>query len=423
MTSKQRRIRQIIGMLAICICGACVYELPYLSWTYYDAVVAAFNVTDTQMGLLMSVYGIACVVSYLPAGWVADRFKPKTLIAVALLSTSMVGVVVALYPPYPVLILCYILYGITTTVPLWSAMMKATRELGDSKEMGRLYGFLEGGRGLLPVIYGAVIIPIFSKLGEGPKGLRAVYIYFIALGVLCALFAILSIKKLREGDEEDSIKNDSAKHTFHDYFEMLKNKNLWLLTLVMFCCFMIYESYSYVTPYMTEFFGVSESLGAVISLIKSYGLAVFGGIAAGFIADRLHSNAKVVSWGFGIMVLAIGIFLAVPASPRMLAVAAVTILVLSLGLFMVRALYFAIIDEIRIPLKYTGMAVGFASVLGCLPQTFIYTVTGSLLDKYDGSPTGYKIMFTYMITCAAIGAICAYVLHRNIKRSKATAEK
>ena len=419
MTNKKRRIQQIIGMLALCICGAAVYELPYLSWTFYDGIVEYFRVSDAQMGYLMSVYGIACVISYLPAGWVADRFKAKHLIAIALLSTSAVGVIAMLFPSYPILMVCYALYGVTTTVPLWSAMMKATRELGDSMEMGRLYGFLEGGRGLIPVAYGAIIIPIFNKMGEGAKGIPSVFIYYIALGVLCAIFALVGIKKLRSGDEEDTIKNDTVKHTFHDYLNMMKNKSLWLLTLLMFCCFMIYESYSLITPYLTEFFGVSESLAAVISLIKSYGLAVCGGIAAGFVADKLHSNAKVISWGFGLMILAAGIFFTVPATPTMFAVAAVTILVLSLGLFMVRALYFAVIDEINIPLKYTGMAVGFASVLGCLPQTFIYSVAGNLLDKYDGTDKGYKYMFAYMFACALIGAISALLLHRNIKKSNA----
>ena len=119
------------------------------------------------------------------------------------------------------------------------------------------------------------------------------------------------------------------------------------------------------------------------------------------------------------MILAAGIFFTVPATPTMFAVAAVTILVLSLGLFMVRALYFAVIDEINIPLKYTGMAVGFASVLGCLPQTFIYSVAGNLLDKYDGTDKGYKYMFAYMFACALIGAISALLLHRNIKKSNA----
>lgn len=96
MTNKKRRIQQIIGMLALCICGAAVYELPYLSWTFYDGIVEYFRVSDAQMGYLMSVYGIACVISYLPAGWVADRFKAKHLIAIALLSTSAVGVIAML---------------------------------------------------------------------------------------------------------------------------------------------------------------------------------------------------------------------------------------------------------------------------------------------------------------------------------------
>lgn len=415
MSPKQRRIKQIIGMIALCICGAAVYELPYLSWSYYDVVIESFRVTNAQMGYLMTAYGIACVVSYLPAGWLADRFRSGHLIAFSLLSTSVIGIIVATFPSYSILMCCYIGYGLTTTLPLWSAMMKATRELGESAEMGRLYGFLEGGRGLLPVIYGAFIIPIFHKMGEGVAAFRTVIWYFVILGLVCAVFALFGIKKLREDPDEK--KSTTAKLSVRDYLILMKNKQLWLLTMLMFCCFMIYESYSYITPYLTQFFGLSTSLGAIISLIKSYGLAVFGGIAAGFVADRIHSNPKVISIGFFLMVLAIGIFMIVPAQPELIWVAFITILILSLGLFMIRALYFAVIDEIRIPLKYTGMAVGFASVIGCLPQTFIYSVTGNLLDRFPGH-TGYLYMFIYMFASAAIGGICAILLYRSIKKSK-----
>ena len=116
-------------------------ELPYLSWSYYDAVVEAYRVTNAQMGYLMTAYGIACVISYLPAGWLADRFRAGHLIAFSLVSTSLIGIVVSTFPSYGILMACYIGYGLTTTLPLWSAMMKATRELGESSEIGRLYGF------------------------------------------------------------------------------------------------------------------------------------------------------------------------------------------------------------------------------------------------------------------------------------------
>lgn len=69
LTPKQRRVKQIWGMLALCICGAAVYELPYLSWSYYDAAVEFYRVSNAQMGYLMTMYGLACVISYLPAGY------------------------------------------------------------------------------------------------------------------------------------------------------------------------------------------------------------------------------------------------------------------------------------------------------------------------------------------------------------------
>ena len=234
------------------------------------AVIESYRVTNAQMGYLMTAYGIACVLSYLPAGWLADRFKAGHLIAFSLLSTSLIGIVVSTFPSYGVLMVCYISYGLMTTLPLWSAMMKATRELGESSEMGRLYGFLEGGRGLIPVVYGAFIIPVFHKMGEGVAAFRAVVWYFVILGLLCAVFAWFGIKKLREDPEEKT--GSKEKVSVRDHLELMKNKQLWLLTLLMFCYFMIYESYSYVTPYLTNFFGLSASLGAIVSLASPMAL-------------------------------------------------------------------------------------------------------------------------------------------------------
>ena len=199
------------------------------------AVIESYRVTNAQMGYLMTAYGIACVLSYLPAGWLADRFKAGHLIAFSLLSTSLIGIVVSTFPSYGVLMVCYISYGLTTTLPLWSAMMKATRELGESSEMGRLYGFLEGGRGLIPVVYGAFIIPVFHKMGEGVAAFRAVVWYFVILGLLCAVFAWFGIKKLREDPEEKT--GSKEKVSVRDHLELMKNKQLWLLTLLMFGIF------------------------------------------------------------------------------------------------------------------------------------------------------------------------------------------
>ncbi len=97
---------------------------------------------------------------------------------------------------------------------------------------------------------------------------------------------------------------------------------------------------------------MSESLGAMIKSDQVLWTGSFWGIAAGFAADKIHSNPKVIGIGFSLMVIGIATFFVVPAEPKLLGLAAVTILVISLGLFMVRALYFAVIDEIKIPLKY-----------------------------------------------------------------------
>ncbi|MFQ7552271.1 MAG: hypothetical protein ACLRMZ_20650 [Blautia marasmi] len=85
----------------------------------------------------------------------------------------------------------------------------------------------------------------------------------------------------------------------------------------------------------------------MISQIKSYGLAVLR-IAAGFAADKIHSNPKVIGIGFSLMVIGIATFFVVPAGQTAGAGSSYHSCYQS-GVIYGRALYFAVIDEIKIP--------------------------------------------------------------------------
>ena len=401
----------LLSMIALIIAGSVIYELPYLSWQYYDVMLESFHVTDGQMGTLMSVYGTIAMICYLPGGWFADWFSAKKLLLTALISTGILGIWFCTLPSYPVLLVIYALWGITVCLPFWGALMKATRQQGNSSVQGKLYGILEGGRGLVPIIYGMAIVALFSKLGSGERGLRGVLISYTVMDFLGAILVGLFLKEGEDDGEKTGVR-------LKDMILVGKNVNVWLIALIIFTTYSLYAGMSYITPYLTDFCGVSDAAAASIGLIRTYGIAILGGLLGGVIADKIGSKARVIISSAAIFTVGALAYIIAKPSPESMVISMVSMIVLAMGIFMARGIYFALIDEINIPMELTGAAVGLASIIGFIPDAVIYTIIGNWLENYPGIG-GYRRLFIMMFVCGIVCIAASVVLYRRVKAQKA----
>lgn len=396
--------KRYLTLFTLILAGSTMYELPYISYSYYDAMIRAMEITNTQLGTLMSIFGLVAMFGYFPGGWVADRFKSKYLLTLALASMTLCGAVLSAFPPFPILILIYAWYGFSTSVIFWSAMLKATRQLGDSKEQGKLFGILESGRGLLPLLYGMAILSVFNMLGNSNESLRIVILCYSGLSLIGAILSWLTIKK--ENVEEETQEKVSLK----DVFKVVKMPSAWMVGIIIFASYNLYIGMSYLTPYVTDIYGESESVAAFLNLIRNYGLAVCGGIVSGIIADKVGSNCKVLVFLSILPVLSMGVLSMIAPSESTFAVFIFVMILLGIGVYMVRGIYFALIDEIQIPIEITGAAMGFVSFIGFMPEAFLYTVFGYFLDTYPGVQ-GYKYIFIWMLVLSLIGLAAVLILY------------
>ena len=78
-----------------------------------------------------------------------------------------------------------------------------------------------------------------------------------------------------------------------------------------------------------------------------------------------------------------------------------------------RALYFAPFGEIGVPPRFSGSVIAVAAFIIYLPSAFAYLLWGLILDNYNGI-TGYKYLFATLTVVAAIGALVAHRLKRNL---------
>jgi MFS family permease len=108
-TPKKSKLKEnMFTLVLLTISGAMIYALPYFRNYYYDVFVQCFNLTNTQMGSLGSVFGALSVVAYFFGGVLADRFSARKLITLSLTATGLLGFILLLYPPYPVVLAVHV---------------------------------------------------------------------------------------------------------------------------------------------------------------------------------------------------------------------------------------------------------------------------------------------------------------------------
>ena len=86
------------------------------------------------------------------------------------------------------------------------------------------------------------------------------------------------------------------------------------------------------------------------------------------------------------------------------------------AVFALRGVYFALLEESRVPLAVTGTAVGLVSLIGYTPDIFFGALTGRLLDRAPGV-AGHQHYFWLLTSIAIIGGMAALVLLRMNRRA------
>lgn len=401
-------------ILIICgITGSAIYRLPYLRETYYEAMKQAMGATNAQLGLLSSAYGIVNFILYLPGGWAADKFSARNLMTFSLISTGITGFYFATFPPFPVILALHGLWAITTVFTFWAACIRVVKELGDSKEQGKLFGYWYLGKGLTATILGFITVPIFSNFGEGIGGLKATIIFYSAISIITGILSWILIPSSKPGDKKEENKSDAG-FKLKDILIVFKMPAVWIAGLASFCMWSIYISFGYITPYLTDVFKMGESQVAIASILRAYVLFAAGGLIGGKIADKCKTKSIFMVYSFIGMIIFTIFYILIPGKNSMIIPALINMTALGIFVYCANAVFFSLIDEAKVPSNLTGTAAGLISLLAYLPDVYLYIVLGKVIDRFPGV-AGYRYIFIFMIICAIIGLFASFTLHKMNK--------
>lgn len=397
---------------------AIAYQIPYLRYTFYDQMMTALGLNNTQMGMLATAVNLVSTLSYPIGGILADRFSTRNLFIVTLGSFVILTIAFAFTTNYPVLLVIHALYGFFSIATLWSAYLNGIRSLGNEKNQSTIFGSSEATRGIVQTLLGFLFLGIVGAIASPALGIRTMLL--VAAGII---FVLLVLTIIFLPKEEKTTNGENEAEEKFSMIDVLKNPGVWITIFLIMGAFMTWSlGNSYLTTYTVQVLNISPSLATTLGIVRSYIIVFVAGFLGGFVMDRFTYK------GNGLMIILICIIACVVG---VMTTSKVIPLCIGLSLLtaffanVIKSTYWSVMEQAGIPAKMTAIATGIISFIAFIPDFVVAPICGKWIDKATEAgnvAAGFDKIFILMIGFAIVGIISGFLLVRRTKQIQAVSK-
>ncbi len=388
-----------LTFLSLVLAYGSIYTLPYMRQTYHTTMLEAYSLTNTELGILQATFGLLALLCYLPGGRLADRFSLRGLLCLSLVLTALGGLALLVSRSWPVLVCVHAFWGVFTILTFWPALIKATRVWAGEGSQGSAFGLLQGFAALVLASVTGVGVATFAAYPVSAAGLRAVIGVYTLTNLLAAL-AVWFFCDLEGPDPEAERPTSEV-----GYLEVLRMPAVRLQAMVDLTAYLISSwGTADFAAYAEHAYGQTRLTGAALSNYSLW-LNPLAAVAAGWLADRFGVS-RVIQVGFLLTAGSLLVFALTPADAERAWFLWAGTTAISVAIFAVVGVYYALLEEGGVPLEVTGRAVGMVSIIGYTPDVFAPLVQGWLLDTFPGEP-GHRLFYLMLVGAALLGLMAA----------------
>lgn len=402
------------------LAAGALYPLMYLRQNFEISVLEALRITPTDLGELYSILGLVFSLTYIPSGWLADRYQPRKLMAGALAAVGLLGLWFATYPSLLELRLIFFGWGIAGGLCFWAALIKAVNALAGSTEQGRFFGILDGGRGLVEAVLASVAVLLFRELSEPGDAatLRlapVIHMYaFAAIFFAVMVFMFVDDEHGRVAPAPRPAEGGRAGGTLlADIGRLARIPELWLLAIVMAIGQMLFWVTYSISAFLQVNYGLTALAAGSVVLTKLW-MRPIGGISIGFLGD-MYSKELLLAWLLALAATSLIAICFLPLGGNMVAIVGI-VLVIGYLTYAIKGLYWALLDHCPVPRHIVGLAIGLVSFIGYLPDVLLPLYDGYLSRQFPRAQS-FQIYFTSVALCGYLGSVLCIVFWRRSQRA------
>jgi DHA1 family inner membrane transport protein len=271
-------------------------------------IAADLRVSESRVGLLVTIFAFTVVVSAAPLTVLTRRFSRKWLLVVLLGVFAFANVLAALSPTYELLAAARVLGGLAHGL-FWAVAGPYVSLLVAPTQLARAVSVTTGG-GAFAFILG---VPFTAAIGHAIGWRWA----FVTMAALVVVFAVLTVVLLPAVDHrlpKKRLTTDTG-----SIIAVTRDRSIVAVVIVAITVLLIATGhnlfYTYIAPWAIEIGGVPDDLVSLVLLF--YGIAgALGLLVAGLFGDRyprLTLNTMIIALVVFILVVAVGARGLVPA--------------------------------------------------------------------------------------------------------------
>ncbi|WP_130819332.1 MFS transporter [Anaerococcus vaginimassiliensis] len=400
-------------------------QLAYASFEAFKGslmlpLTQALGINLQEFSYMMSMLGIATYL-YIPGGWVNNRFSIRSILVTWLFWRMATGLFIFLVPniSFSILVAIAISWGVWDAIG-WPAVTNGVNFVSsDANKEGKglAMGLLESIRRTLEFVMNGVIIIMIAIWPDKSQMIMKIMGIIYTLTMLPNILAILKyVPKNAIAKVEGESSNVAA---LKGLVKVMKMPAIWLAGLSGLCLYWCYMNLIYSSaPYLSLVFNASEALSGTFGIINTGFMGIIGGALAGYLADYLFkSSTKMLAVALGLTSLGSLLVYILPKQSGMW-ISVVLLMVMSIGVFMGKAVMMAPIAELNLDESISGSAMSVGSFLAYASIFWAPIINAKFIEASYGPAQGYKYVFLTTVIVAAVGAICAVLLINYKKKAK-----
>lgn len=369
-------------------------------------LMRAFDISAQRLGDLASMYFFVYAPMQIPVGILLDRYGPRKLLILAVLSCAVSSVVFSQTQTYILALLARAFIGFGSAFAIVGAMKVISNWFLPNK-FASLLGLV-------------VMIGMFGAVsGQAPLAYSVNQVGWrhtmLGLGILGVGLAIVMFCVLRDhpNGKQTHHHTDESDSIFAGLKIIVRSKQTWLASV--YGSFMFAPTLAFAAlwgvPYLHEAYHYEPSLAAFSVSLIFIGWAI-GSPLVGLISDNLGRRKPTMYGGSFGALLTICIILYVPHLPLFI----LQFLLFCFGLFSSGFLMaFPIVKELNCP-KHNATAMGFINTLNTLGGALLQPLIGYILDmfwqgnKIHGIPFYSSMDFKIALTALPVIILVAIII-------------
>ena len=150
--------RVFVNFLLLVLCSQFAFSVLAMRGALLPQMLDLWEISKTQFGILMTIYGVVHNVFYLCLAWAQDRFSTRSLISINMVLGGVTTFFLGKTTDFATLCFLFVMLSLWCEGAFWPAILSAVRKSTSDSNQSKIFGLLEGGRGGVELLQNALAV-------------------------------------------------------------------------------------------------------------------------------------------------------------------------------------------------------------------------------------------------------------------------